>query len=87
MTQDALILLQKTNAMKIKASSPNHQGAQIAALKDLFKVFQLRLIFEELVALIVSTFFFSSQVLLLILQHELIDRGWSCSYNYNLLKS
>ena len=51
MTQDALILLQKTNAVKIKASSPNHQGAQIAALKDLFKVFQLRLIFEELVAL------------------------------------
>lgn len=51
LTQDALILLQKTNAVKIKASSPNHQWAQIAALKDLLKVFQLRLTFEELVAL------------------------------------
>ena len=51
LTQDALILLQKTNAVKIKASSPNHQWAQIAALKDLLTVFQLRLTFEELVAL------------------------------------
>ena len=51
LTQDALILLQKTNAVKIKASSPNHQWTQIAALKDLLKVFQLRLTFEELVAL------------------------------------
>lgn len=87
MTQDALILLQKTNAMKIKASSPNHQWAQIAALKDLLKVFQLRLTFWGTCGLNVSTFFFSSQVLLLILQPELIDRGWSCSYNYNLLNS
>lgn len=43
MTQDALIPLQKTNALKIEASSPNHQWAQIASLKYLIKVFQLRL--------------------------------------------
>ena len=43
MTQDALILLQKTNALKSKASSPNHQWAQIASLKILLKIFQLRL--------------------------------------------